>query len=125
MNIRKVGFFPELRSIVTSSEKMIPEGINYDKGRMTHYLTAGVIAVAAPGVAFDILQESSDKPIGSRGVKTDGEWIWPSELVFYVNRYNIRLPEEFVLHCIHNDWRVPEGVDVLSIASILMSKTEE
>lgn len=42
---------------------------------------------------------------------TDGVWIWPSELAYYVREFHLALPDDFVAHMEANAWRVPEDVD--------------
>ncbi|MEE1930954.1 hypothetical protein V1J52_22710 [Streptomyces sp. TRM 70351] len=34
--------------------------------------------------------------IGGDSIVTDGEWVWRRDLGFYVRRYHVRLPEEFL-----------------------------
>lgn len=41
---------------------------------------------------------------------SDGFWIWPEKLEHYVDKHNIRLPEEFVRHMIKRNWKVSFSV---------------
>lgn len=42
---------------------------------------------------------------------TDGVWVWPEGLVIYVEKYGVRLPEEFLTHAMHNKFQIPAGLD--------------
>jgi hypothetical protein len=37
---------------------------------------------------------------------TDGVWLWPAGLIYFVEKYNVRLPQEFIDHAARNHWRV-------------------
>jgi hypothetical protein len=45
-------------------------------------------------------------------VLTDGQYAWPSDLAYYVERYHVRLPDDFVSVIAAHGWRVPEAVDL-------------
>ena len=42
---------------------------------------------------------------------TDGIWMWPEGLHVYVDRYSVRLPDEFVAHMKQNDFEIPQDLD--------------
>ncbi len=48
-------------------------------------------------VVCDVLDESKGV-IGSLEILTDGEWIWPSDLSYYLQNYHIKLDERFIDH---------------------------
>jgi hypothetical protein len=37
---------------------------------------------------------------------TDGTWFWYAGLIYFIERYNLRVPEEFVQHAARNNWHV-------------------
>jgi hypothetical protein len=37
---------------------------------------------------------------------TDGEWFWYIGLIYYVEKYNVRLPDEYIEHAKRHGWRV-------------------
>ncbi|MFZ2642479.1 MAG: hypothetical protein WA117_15900 [Verrucomicrobiia bacterium] len=39
---------------------------------------------------------------------TDGVWLWPEGLWIYVDKYKVRLPEEFVVCAKSNGFRIPK-----------------
>jgi hypothetical protein len=42
---------------------------------------------------------------------TDGVWVWPQGLPIYVERFHVRLPDEFIRHMEKNSFTVPGGLD--------------
>ena len=48
---------------------------------------------------------------------TDGTWVWPGALLYYVASYHVRLPERFRSHAAASNWRIdpaslnPEELD--------------
>jgi hypothetical protein len=39
---------------------------------------------------------------------TDGRWVWPRDLAYYVREYHVRLPPEFVEHICESGRKAPE-----------------
>ncbi len=37
---------------------------------------------------------------------TDGVWFWPAGLIYFVEQYNVRLPQEFIDHAVRNNWQI-------------------
>ena len=64
-----------------------------------------------------ILQKPEDRLLLTQSglVLTDGIWVWPSELAYYVEVYNLQLPEEFISDIRSRDWVVPADVDCDSL----------
>ena len=58
------------------------------------YLRGGTTFVFSPGVVRDVL--GGGGPIGSGSLLTDGEWAWSDTLPYYVEKYHVELPAEFV-----------------------------
>jgi hypothetical protein len=50
--------------------------------------------------------------IGSPNILTDGLYAWPEDLAYYVEHYNVCLPEEFQQTAIRNNWEVPSNIDI-------------
>lgn len=74
------------------------------------YLKSGVSFVVAPGLSRDVLS-SELEIIGPLALLTDGKFLWPSDLVYYVERHWVELPQEFLEYMAVNSWKVP-AVDV-------------
>jgi hypothetical protein len=45
---------------------------------------------------------------GGKSLKTDGVWVWPSDLSYYVEKYNLFLPPEFLQHVRSKDFCPPD-----------------
>ncbi len=44
--------------------------------------------------------------------KTDGVWIWPEALPIYIERYSVRLPEDFLNHVYQRNFQIPKNLDL-------------
>ncbi len=49
---------------------------------------------------------------------TDGAYVWPSDLPYYVEKYHVHLPRAFLHHARKNGWQVPAKTDVRSMKMI-------
>lgn len=43
---------------------------------------------------------------GGTTCMTDGTWFWYAGLIYFIEKYNVRVPEEFIRHAERNGWRV-------------------
>jgi hypothetical protein len=107
--LRGVGFFRELpygdqngESLENGVAKVSLENMD----RIISYLKSGVAGVVAPAISRDFLSPRHEI-IGSLALRTDGEFLWPSDLAHYVEKYRVGLPEDFLRHMEMNDWQVP------------------
>jgi len=41
------------------------------------------------------------------GMNTDGIYLWPMELAYYVRKYHVRLPKEFIERMASLNWKPP------------------
>lgn len=71
------------------SDKAYPE-----KDRIVSYLKSGKKTYSATSRAKD--RFTGDVIPGEHCGMTDGEYTWNSELIHYVEKYNLRLPDEFI-----------------------------
>jgi hypothetical protein len=37
---------------------------------------------------------------------TDGVWLWPAGLIYFIEKYNVRVPQEFIEYAANHGWRV-------------------
>ncbi|MFJ1610229.1 hypothetical protein ACIOHS_43985 [Streptomyces sp. NPDC088253] len=77
---------------------------------VARYLEQGEVVVAASQWVDDLLDADS-KNICQYSIRTDGVWVWPDSLAYYVRRYHVRLPVEFLSRMESNDWTVGELED--------------
>ncbi|WP_327728402.1 hypothetical protein OG250_18465 [Streptomyces sp. NBC_00487] len=101
--IRRAGFYAsaeEVSAVATSVEHPWERSA-------ARYLEEGEIVVAASQWVDDLLDARS-KRICQYSVRTDGVWVWPSSLVYYVKKYHVKLPAEFLNRMTLKDWTVGE-----------------
>lgn len=113
MLLREVGYFKELPhgKIDGPSLKESTSNISSkDEEKIVKYLTNGVAFVSSPGIVRDVFDE--EKIIGSLSILTDGEWMWPSDLAYYVLNYHVKLPEDFIVHMQYKDWVSPQENEI-------------
>ncbi|MCR5566495.1 MAG: hypothetical protein K6F61_06555 [Clostridiales bacterium] len=58
-------------------------------------------AVFCPGIVYDLFDPAA--VIGDGSIYRDDKYYWPDYLAAYVEKYNIRLPEEFRNHILKNN----------------------
>jgi hypothetical protein len=37
---------------------------------------------------------------------TDGVWLWPAGLIYFIEKYNVRVPQEFIDHAASSGWHI-------------------
>lgn len=118
MLLKKVGF-------ILDSEQMIQKvksGVCCDKKpyndqeRITRYLKEGTTLMVAPTIvydrchpSYDMDKKDNDEAYIKDGIeyRTDGFWLWPDYLTYYIRNYYFRLPEEFLVHIRQRRYTVP------------------
>lgn len=94
----RVGFFREFTHDGPSTDPSIHDAVRthalYDEGGVAAYLESGAEIFTAMGADRDVVSGDEWVPAGS--LVTDGKWLWPGELVHYLRRYHVELPEEFL-----------------------------
>lgn len=103
---KKVGFFFELTDCecVEALNAIRQESPNSDVENIVRYLEVGTICAVSAGIEEDVLSNPR-RLIGVPNLLTDGTWVWPQTLVYYVRHYHIRLPDELLLHMRVNEWK--------------------
>jgi hypothetical protein len=108
MKLLKVGFFKEFSYSPKNEASILESKDKLDimlAPLVAAYLNSGVVVVVAPQVTTDIFSATL-KPIGTLAYLTDGIWVWPSDLGYYVNCYNVNLPQAFLDHMRSSKWQV-------------------
>ena len=57
-----------------------------------------------------------DRSFGVEVVQTDGVWVWGGALAYYVERYHVRLPEQFLAHAEASAWRIGPVAGVFDLS---------
>ena len=59
----------------------------------------GIVFMKCTGILFDILKEHK-KGIGAGHLITDGNWVWPDVAVYYIENYDLQIPDDFLQNLI-------------------------
>lgn len=107
-------YFPSAVSMPSMAEAERLSAINDEKPLVVSYLAKGWVALQSDHEPkFDVLQHP-DRVLGPPSVYTDGVWVWPAGIAYYVDQYNLWPPSEFLDHMRSNRWVVPDlSVDEL------------
>ncbi|MEU2095015.1 hypothetical protein [Streptomyces globisporus] len=122
MTVKDLGFFKEFPHGDAKGPSLLECAAKGDpriQGSISKYLEGGSMLAATAQRVFDVLSEEK-QDAGPLAIMTDGEWMWPAELAYYVRRYNISLPESFVAHARSLDWVAPS----LTSAELLLIEAE-
>ena len=57
------------------------------------YLNKGELTLASPSSATDVF--SGERINQTNCILTDGEYSWSNSLVYYIKKYNLRIPKKF------------------------------
>jgi hypothetical protein len=89
-----------------------------DRGRIVQYLRDGIEQSVYLGYSY--CRFAGGPPREQMGCSdlTDGAWVWPEGLWHYVERYAVRLPNEFVDHMRGNNFRIPAGLNQQQLAAM-------
>lgn len=65
------------------------------KKEIINYLRKGKLIAVSMHIIESLI---SDEVIGGVIYRSDGEWIWAEYLSYYLEKINIEIPNEFILH---------------------------
>lgn len=112
MKLKKVGFFRELRhgdEDGASLKELINHISQKNESKIISYLNQGKLFITCLGINRDVLDRSSPF-ISPPHILTDGFWTWPNDLPYYIEKYHVRLPDEFISHMQSKNWIIsPES----------------
>ena len=107
------GYYKEMTHADDTDPSMldyIGKKIEY-KEEICKYLQNGIVLAACGEVVKDVLHP--EKGIaGTPDDMTDGKWIWPGDLAYYVNNYNLQLDDDFVGYMLSQNWNIPKDIDI-------------
>ena len=81
------------------------------KEEICNYLNNGMVLAACGKVEKDILHPERGIA-GTPDDMTDGKWIWPGDLSYYVENYDLQLPDEFIEYMKKMEWKIPEEINI-------------
>lgn len=111
MRLRLAGFFRELsRGNLHSSGPSLAESVGKlpadQRHRAAQYLSGGSV-LATTGMMVDDWFDKQANAIAPRETRTDGVWLWSGDLAYYVRKYGVALPPEFLSHMAARGWKAP------------------
>jgi hypothetical protein len=115
--VAPIGFFRELkhgRADGPSLREAMRDKGKPGESRIAAYLRAAPILLHALGPVTDVLEPKGDY-ICAPNIHTDGAYAWPEDLAYYVERYHVALPAEFLAHLAAAKWKAPADVDTSTI----------
>lgn len=110
MGLQLAGFFRELphgRPDGPSLQERRHDAPQPDEDKIAHYLESAE-ALAISGSMSDDYFDPSKKAVARLETATDGVWLWPRDLGYYVRNYHVDLPPDFVAHMHQRAWQPPE-----------------
>ena len=122
MNLKTIGYFKEMphgNKTGASIYNFINKGNSDEIERICHYLESGIEFIVSPEISEDIINPAK----GTAGVisdYTDGTWLWPGDLSYYVKNYNVKLPDEFIATMVQNKWIVPITSDDMDCENLII-----
>ena len=99
---------------------ILPSG---NEDAIATYLEKAPVFSAMGRVVGDVLDPSAKVALFP-GLKTDGLYVWPTELSYYVRKYHIRMPADFIERMASFNWQPPDQKE-LDWDGIYGMKTDE
>ena len=99
--MKAIGVFDELVKSQKGSGgslRVLAGGLTDEDARAAAvYLKSGVPVLDIMEMTRDPLHPDTKIPGGS-SLMSDGHWVWRQDLAYFVERYRVQLPEEFLRH---------------------------
>lgn len=114
VKLKRFGFFDEMTGEERVNLLVAQERRQEFEKETVRYLSAGVEYMLIAGVTYDYLG-SDKRVIGPPHILTDGCWAWTKDVLYYISRYHIKLPEELVEHMKSRDWKMPGDVELREV----------
>ncbi len=105
--LKKVGFFSDLE-FGDASEPELKDRLGSEidhKTNVVNYLKSGEALYVAASFSYDIMDP--EQLICTKAVLSDGEWAWPADLGYYLEKYDVILPTDFIQSVKSKNWKVP------------------
>ncbi|MEU4178521.1 hypothetical protein [Streptomyces sp. NPDC026589] len=99
-------WLPSFGTPVGSIKDNVTSNRYSDVEEITQYLLSGHDLFSVMGSSEDVMG-SGETVLGGDSIYSDGEWIWRGDLCFYVRKYNVRLPEEFLSRMREKQYLMP------------------
>ena len=114
MKFRRQGFYKEMLqgeesnpSIFVCVDKINPK----EAEKICQYLNEGKVLIACGGIVEDIINPDNGLA-GCPELKTDGIWVWPGDLAYYIKQYHLELDKEFIETMKNGNWHIDSIPDI-------------
>ena len=68
--------------------------------KIINYMKKCKVSSDSPAIVTDIF---TGEPINATlSCMNDGKYAWRSDLIYYIEKYNLKLPDDFIIHVINN-----------------------
>ncbi|MET8662832.1 hypothetical protein ABZV87_00700 [Streptomyces tendae] len=121
--VRAVGFFDELSPgwgfpTEGAIKDAVRSSADADEHRLVEYLRRGAGIWSEMGAQADVLDPEGPVLVSAGSLLTDGVWLWRDDLAYYVDRYHLALPGDFVA-CVRELGYSPPEVPESRLVEIL------
>lgn len=105
--MKQLGFFRELPHGDPDGPSLLEAGrqTRDDEAAIVRYLAQSPVLAISGSAVYDVI-DPQHPVAGRNAVRTDGVWIWPDDLAYYVANYHIVLPAEFIADGTRSKWAV-------------------
>ena len=126
MIVKTVGFYKEMPHGGKSTDSIL-DNIYKENSSMVDsiccYLEKGIEFIVSPGIVNDVINPERGTA-GDTSIYTDGKWIWPGDLSYYVRNYKLKLPDAFIDTMKSNNWKIPIKISNLDFNEIVVDGTK-
>jgi hypothetical protein len=104
---KQLGFFRELPHGDPEGPSLLEarRGTRDDEAAIVRYLAESPVLAVSGSAVYDVI-DPQHPVAGRNAVRTDGAWIWPDDLAYYVANYHVELPAEFIEDGTRAQWAV-------------------
>jgi hypothetical protein len=79
--------------------------------KIVSYLKRGICVAGCPKFVPDIFDPTSKVAL-TVDMYTDGSFLWQGQLAYYVQKYHLSLPPDFVEHMASRGWEPPKRGEI-------------
>ncbi len=108
MKLKRQGFYKEMPhgdKNDPSILQFIREKGEIEEERIYQYLKEGIVLISCGGVVEDIINPYNGI-VGCPDMLTDGIWLWPGDLAYYVKKYHLKIDKDFIKTMRNNNWHI-------------------
>jgi len=107
-----LGFWLEYRKN-TSEKSLGDEAFGQDYGslkeKIIQYLQGGINLLSLRTIFYDIKDKDE---MGVPVIYTDGEWLWTTEYIYYIDKYDLKIDQAFLKYLLNRSFKLPTKEDI-------------